>query len=97
MPSCRYKDKARSYNPRPDRILAITAFLESGDFEDALRKAVSPGGDSDTLACITGGIAHAFYGPLPEHITRRVYSILEDRLGEVTREFMNAFAEANSD
>ena len=66
------------------------------DFEDAIRKAVSLGGDSDTLACITGGIAHAFYGPLPEHITRRVYSILDDRLGEVTREFMNAFVEANS-
>ena len=75
---------------------AITAFLESGDFEDAIRKAVSLGGDSDTLACITGGIAHAFYGPLPEHITRRVYSILDDRLGEVTREFMNAFVETNS-
>ena len=76
---------------------AITAFLESGDFEDAIRKAVSLGGDSDTLACITGGIAHAFYGPLPEQITRRVYSILDDSLGEVTREFMNAFVEANSD
>ena len=47
---------------------AITAFLESRDFEDAIRKAVSLGGDSDTLACITGGIAHAFYGPLPDHI-----------------------------
>ena len=75
---------------------AITAFLESRDFEDAIRKAVSLGGDSDTLACITGGIAHAFYGPLPDHITRRVYSILDDRLSEVTREFMNAFVEANS-
>jgi len=76
---------------------AITAFLESRDFEDAIRKAVSLGGDSDTLACITGGIAHAFYGSLPEHITGRVYSILDDRLGEVTREFMHAFVEANSD
>jgi len=72
---------------------AITAFLESRDFEDAIRKAVSLGGDSDTLACITGGIAHAFYGPLSEHITRRVYSILDDRLGEVTREFMHAYVE----
>jgi len=74
---------------------SITAFLESRDFEDAIRKAVSLGGDSDTLACITGGIAHAFYGPLPDHITRRVYSILDDRLSEVTREFMYAFVEAN--
>ena len=41
---------------------AIIAFLESSSFEDAIRKAVSMGGDSDTLACITGGIAEAFYG-----------------------------------
>ena len=40
---------------------AIIAFLESTGFEDALRNAVSLGGDSDTLACITGGIAEAFY------------------------------------
>ena len=39
---------------------AIIAFLESVSFEDALRNAVSLGGDSDTLACITGGIAEAF-------------------------------------
>ena len=41
---------------------AIIAFLESVSFEDALRNAVSLGGDSGTLACITGGIAEAFYG-----------------------------------
>ena len=45
---------------------AIIAFLESNSFEDALRNAVSLGGDSDTLACITGGIAEAFYGVPPE-------------------------------
>ncbi len=45
---------------------AIIAFLESNDFEDAIRKAVSMGGDSDTLACITGGIAEAYYGGVPE-------------------------------
>ena len=55
---------------------AITAFLESEGFEDAIRKAISLGGDSDTLACITGGIAHAFYGGLPEHISETVYRIL---------------------
>jgi ADP-ribosylglycohydrolase len=38
------------------------AFLDSTDFEDAIRCAVSLGGDSDTLTCITGGIAEAFYG-----------------------------------
>jgi ADP-ribosylglycohydrolase len=41
---------------------AIIAFLESEDYEDAIRNAVSLGGDSDTQACITGGIAEAFYG-----------------------------------
>lgn len=51
---------------------AIIAFLESNDFEDAMRKAVSMGGDSDTLACITGGIAEAFYGGVPEEIRTKV-------------------------
>ena len=44
---------------------AITAFLESENFEDAVRKAVSLGGDADTLACITGSIAEAYYGQVP--------------------------------
>lgn len=51
---------------------AIIAFLDSTDFEDAIRKAVSLGGDSDTLACITGGIAEAFYGGVPKRIAARV-------------------------
>ena len=51
---------------------AIIAFLDSVDFEDAMRKAVSLGGDSDTLACITGGIAEAFYGGVPETISVKV-------------------------
>ncbi len=66
---------------------AITAFLESANFEDALRKAVSIGGDSDTIACIAGGIAQAYYGGVPEDITEQVFEILDDRLGNVTREF----------
>ena len=51
---------------------AIIAFLDSKDFEDAIRKAVSLGGDSDTLACITGGIAEAYYKVLPGWIVDRV-------------------------
>jgi len=47
---------------------AIICFLESSSFEDALRKAVSLGGDSDTLACITGGIAQAYYKKIPSEI-----------------------------
>lgn len=55
---------------------AIIAFLESDCFEDAIRKAVSMGGDSDTLACITGGIAEAYYGVIPQEMieaTQRVF------------------------
>ena len=51
---------------------AIIAFLDSTDFEDAIRKAVSLGGDSDTLACITGGIAEAFYKEIPKAMADRV-------------------------
>ena len=46
---------------------AITAFLEGTDFEDVIRTAVSLGGDCDTLTCIAGGIAEAFYG-VPEEM-----------------------------
>ena len=50
---------------------AIISFLDSTDFEDAIRKAVSLGGDSDTLACITGGIAEAFYQEIPKEMANR--------------------------
>ena len=71
---------------------AIIAFLESVSFEDALRNAVSLGGDSDTLACITGGIAEAFYGMpqelrdetlkrLPEDI-REAYELFRWNIGQ---------------
>jgi ADP-ribosylglycohydrolase len=55
---------------------AIIAFLESVDFENAVRLAVSIGGDSDTIACITGGIAEAFYGTIPGYITETVSIML---------------------
>lgn len=51
---------------------AMIAFLDSENFEDAIRKAVSLGGDSDTLACITGGIAEAYYKVLPVWMVDRV-------------------------
>jgi len=47
---------------------SIIAFLESNNYEDAIRKAVSLGGDADTMACITGGIAEAYYKHIPESI-----------------------------
>lgn len=70
---------------------AIRAFLESEDFETAVRLAISLGGDSDTLACMAGGIAQAFYGGVPQEIRRRVYEVLDEPLGDVTRKFDEAF------
>ena len=55
---------------------AIISFLDSTDFEDAIRKAVSLGGDSDTLACITGGIAEAYYKEIPHQIAEPVLEML---------------------
>jgi len=73
---------------------AIIAFLESEDFEDAIRKAVSLGGDSDTIACIAGGIAQAFYGGVPPAIEEEVYRILDESLGKVTRQFLKKFIDS---
>lgn len=70
---------------------AIRAFLESTDFENAVRLGISIGGDSDTIACMAGGIAQAFYGGVPQDISRRVYEILDARLGEVTRRFAEVY------
>ena len=58
---------------------AIIAFLESNSFEDALRNAVSLGGDSDTLACITGGIAEAFYG-MPSELQQETLKRLPEEM-----------------
>ena len=55
---------------------AMIAFLDSTDFEDAIRKAVSLGGDSDSLACITGGIAEAFYKQIPKAMADKVQALL---------------------
>ncbi len=69
---------------------AMICFLDSSDFEDAIRKAVSLGGDSDTLACITGGIAEAFYGSVPEKMASRVLEKVPmafKKILEAAREF----------
>lgn len=71
---------------------AIIAFLDSTDFEDAIRMAVSLGGDSDTLACITGGIAEAFYGGVPAEIAQRV----SQQLPSVFKTILRAVAESTA-
>ena len=55
---------------------AIIAFLESTDFEDCIRKAISIGGDSDTIAAMAGGIAEAFYEEIPAEISAKVFEII---------------------
>ena len=66
---------------------AIIAFLASTSYEDAVRKAISLGGDSDTIACITGGIAEAFYGGVPEDIAKEGRTFLPDEFLEIIDEF----------
>lgn len=66
---------------------AIVSFLDSENYEDAVRKAISLGGDSDTLACIAGGVAQAFYGPIPAHVEERVRAILPADLLDVVERF----------
>ncbi|MCR5353819.1 MAG: ADP-ribosylglycohydrolase family protein [Clostridiales bacterium] len=65
---------------------AIQAFLESKNFEDAIRNAVYLGGDSDTLGAITGGIAEAYYG-VPENIKKKARSYLTKDMLEVIDKF----------
>ena len=66
---------------------ALIAFLDSTDFEDAIRKAVSLGGDSDTLACITGGIAEAFYRDIPETLAGPVLAKLPGQFLKILQDF----------
>lgn len=66
---------------------AIVAVLDSTDYEDAVRLAISLGGDSDTLACIAGGIAHAYYGQVPQAIVSNVRQRLPDTLLQVVDAF----------
>lgn len=70
---------------------AIVAFLDADDFEDAVRNAVSLGGDADTQACIAGAIAEAFWGEVPSHIAKKTISILDPALREIYLEFRDRF------
>lgn len=66
---------------------AIEAFLESASFEDAIRIAISLGGDSDTVAAITGSIAEAYYG-VPPKIRDRALSYLDNELRAIYNEWI---------
>jgi ADP-ribosylglycohydrolase len=84
-PTYRFDESCQGTVPQ-----AIVCFLESTNFEDAIRNAISLGGDSDTLACITGGIAQAHYG-VPATIADRAISLLDEDLRDVTTRFMSGY------
>lgn len=69
---------------------ALEAFFESTDFEDAIRNAISIGGDSDTLAAITGSVAEAYYG-VPTNIRKHALTFLDERLLKLLLEFENRY------
>lgn len=70
---------------------AAVAFFESNDFEDAVRNAISMGGDADTLACIAGAMAEAHYGKVPAAIQTEVLRRLDKPLQEVAMKFASEF------
>ena len=83
-PTYHHVESCQETVPQP-----IIAFLESTNFEDALRTAVSFGGDSDTLAAITGSIAEAFYG-VPEELRQECRKRLTPELAEILRRWESA-------
>ena len=69
---------------------ALMSFFESTDFEDAIRNAISIGGDSDTLAAICGGVAEAYYG-VPAEIRKHVLTFLDKQLLKIVVDFENKY------
>ena len=70
---------------------SIIAFIESEDFEEATRNAVSLGGDADTMACIAGGIAQAFYKKIPQEIVSEAKKRIPEELLEIIDRFNRKF------
>lgn len=76
---------------------ALVAFLDASDYTDTLRKAISLGGDADTLACIAGSVAAAFYRTLPEPFARIVLSLLPSELRALLERFDRMYGVAPDD
>jgi ADP-ribosylglycohydrolase len=70
---------------------AIIAFMESRDFESSIQNAISLGGDSDTLACIAGSIAEAYYGKIPDDFMPFMTGRIPLRMGQVIVAFYRKF------
>ncbi len=69
---------------------ALVAFLESTSFEDAIRNAISIGGDSDTLAAITGSVASAYY-PIPTELVEQITLYLDEVQSKIVIDFVVTF------
>ncbi len=76
---------------------AIIAFLEGKDFEDTIRKAISLGGDTDTIACMAGSIAEAFYQEIPKWIILEAKKYLNEDLLNVLEAFQQKYNAQNID
>ncbi len=85
-------DSRTAYSVPP----ALISFLESSDYESAVRLAVSLGGDADTQACIAGGIAEAYYREIPEHIRRFCDSRIDRSIKAVVKDFSKEYPTAQS-
>jgi ADP-ribosylglycohydrolase len=75
---------------------AIKAFLEGDGFEDTIRKAITIGGDSDTIACIAGGIAEAYYG-VPKKLKKQALAKLDSCMAAIIEEFYAMTGKGNKD
>ena len=69
---------------------SIIAFLASENYEDAIRKAIWLGGDADTMACIAGGIAEAYYGEIPEYLMDEAMKKLPQQFKDIITAFYQA-------
>ncbi len=78
-PTYRFNETCQDTVPQ-----ALQAFFESTDFEDAIRNAISIGGDSDTIGAITGAVAEAYYG-IPEEMKRQAYTYLDKNLMQAVK------------
>jgi ADP-ribosylglycohydrolase len=90
----RMEDLLRGGDRTPTRDLvprALIAFLESEDFEEAVRFAVALGGQTGTLACIAGGIAHAHYGTVPPEIVQEVRRRLPADILQIVDDFAQSY------
>ena len=70
---------------------SIVAFLEADDYEEAVRNAISLGGDADTMAAIAGSIAEAYFGGVPQEIREPCLALLDERMRTVLTEFEAQF------